>query len=91
MKQLNRYYRFAKISERKTRQIVKYFALDLTANKTARLTGLTHQSVNRIYLKIRNRVAEEGAAENSAKHYSRQSQSRFGDSFGRLVRLQWTG
>ncbi len=59
MKQLNRYYRFAKISERKIRQIIKYFALDLTANKAARLTGLTHQSVNRIYLKIRNRVAEE--------------------------------
>lgn len=59
MKQLNRYYRCAKISERKTRQIIKYFALDLTANKTARLTELTHQSVNRIYLKIRNRIAEE--------------------------------
>ncbi len=59
MKRLNRYYRFAKISERKTRQIIKYFALDLTANKTARLTDLTHQSVNRIYLKIRNRVAEQ--------------------------------
>ncbi len=59
MKQLNRYYRYAKISERKTRQIIKYFALDLTANKTAQLTALAHQSVNRIYLKIRNRVAEE--------------------------------
>ncbi len=59
MKQLNRYYRCAKISERKTRQIIKYFALDLTANKTAQLTGLTHQSINRIYLKIRHRVAEE--------------------------------
>ncbi len=59
MKQLNRYYRFAKISERKTRQIVKYFALDLTAQKTAVLTRLTRKSVNQIYLKIRNRVAEE--------------------------------
>ncbi len=59
MKQLNRYYRCAKISERKTRQIIKYFALDLTANKTARLTALTHKSVNRIYLKIRQRLAEE--------------------------------
>ena len=59
MNQLNRYYRCAKISERKTRQIIKYFALDLTANKTARLTALTHQSVNRIYLKIRRRIAEE--------------------------------
>ena len=59
MKQLNRYYRRSKISERKTRQIIKYFVLDLTANKTAHLTVLAHQSVNRIYLKIRNRIAEE--------------------------------
>ncbi len=59
MKQLNRYYRFAKISERKTRQIIKYFAIDLTAQKTAVLTNLTRKSVNQIYLKIRNRVAQE--------------------------------
>jgi len=59
MKQLNRYYRFAKINERKTRQIIRYFALDLTAQKTAVLTRLTRKSVNQIYLKIRNRVAEE--------------------------------
>ena len=59
MKQLNRYYRHAKISERKTGQIIKYFALDLTAHKTALLTDLTRKSVNQIYLKIRNRVAEE--------------------------------
>ncbi len=59
MKQLNRYYRFAKISERKTRQIIKYFALDLTAQKTAVLTSLTRKSINQIYLKIRNRVAEQ--------------------------------
>ncbi len=59
MKQLNRYYRGAKISERKTRQIIKYFALDLTANKTAQICGLTYKSVKQIYLKIRNRIAEE--------------------------------
>ena len=59
MKQLNRYYRYAKISERKIRQIIKYFALDLTANKTALLTGLTYKSVKQIYLKIRIRVAEQ--------------------------------
>ena len=59
MKQLNRYYRCAKISERKTRQIIRYFALDLTASKTAELAAMPHQSVNRIFLKIRNRVAAE--------------------------------
>lgn len=59
MKQLNRYYRCAKISERKTPQIIKYFVLDLTANKTALLIGLSYKSVKQIYLKIRNRIAEE--------------------------------
>lgn len=33
-------------------------ALDLTANETAKLTGLTHKTVNRIYLKIRQRLAK---------------------------------
>jgi transposase-like protein len=59
MKQLNRYYRYAKISERKTRQIIKFFALDLTANRVAQITGLTHKSVNQIFLKIRRRIAQE--------------------------------
>ncbi len=59
MKQLNRYYRYSKISERKTRQIIRYFALDLTADKTAQICGLTHKSVKQIYLKIRNRIAEQ--------------------------------
>jgi transposase-like protein len=59
MEQLNRYYRCSKISERKTRQIISSFALDLTAAKTAELVGLTRKSVNQIYLKMRRRVAEE--------------------------------
>ena len=59
MKQLNRYYRYAKISERKTRQIIKFFALDLTAHKTSQVCKLTRKSVNQIYLKIRQRIAEE--------------------------------
>lgn len=59
MKQLNRYYRRAKISERKTRQIIRYFALDLTANKTALLTDITYKSIKQIYLKIRSRISEE--------------------------------
>ena len=59
MEQLNRYYRCSKISERKTRQIIRYFALDLTAGKTAEIVGLTRKSVNQIYLKIRFRIAQE--------------------------------
>ena len=37
---------------------MKYFALDLTASNTARLTGLSVRSVNTIYLKIRRRIAQ---------------------------------
>ncbi len=59
MQQLNCYYRRSRISEKKFREIIKYFSLDLTANRTAVLTGLTHKTVNQIYLKIRFRLAQE--------------------------------
>lgn len=41
------------------RQISKYFTLDLTASKTAEIVALTRLSVSRIFVKIRNRIAEE--------------------------------
>src|SRR5919112_1031108 len=59
MEQLNRYYRCSKISERKTRQLIRYFAHDLTASKTAELTGLTRRSVTVLFVKTRQRIAEE--------------------------------
>lgn len=58
MAQVNRYYRHAKLSERKFRQLLRYFALDLTASDTARLTGLSVRSVNAIYLRLRHRLLE---------------------------------
>jgi len=54
----NKYYRRSRISEKRFRQLVRYFALDLCASDTARLTGLTTKIVNVIYLKIRQRIAE---------------------------------
>ncbi|OLE51687.1 MAG: IS1595 family transposase [Acidobacteria bacterium 13_1_20CM_3_53_8] len=59
MQQLNRYYRRSKISERKVRHLVRHFALDLTASHAAKLTGLSRRSVTSIFLKIRERIAEE--------------------------------
>ena len=59
MQWLNRYYRRSKISERKFRQIVRYFALDLTASDAAYLTKLSRRSVTSIFLKIRARISEE--------------------------------
>src|SRR5947209_19273575 len=59
MEQLNRYYRCSKISERKMRQLIRFFAHDLTASKTAELAGLTRRSVTVLFVKIRQRIAEE--------------------------------
>src|SRR5205814_5554272 len=59
MQRLNRYYKRSKISERKFRQLVRHFALDLTASHAAQLTGLSRRSVTSIFLKIRERIAQE--------------------------------
>jgi transposase len=59
MKPVNRYYLRSKISERKFRQIVRYFAMDFTASDVAQLTGLTRKTVTVIFLRIRQRVAAE--------------------------------
>lgn len=59
MREQNRYYRRDHISERKFRQLVRYFAMDFTAADTPQLTGLTRKSITVIFLKIRQRIAEE--------------------------------
>ncbi len=59
MERLNRYYRCSKISERKMRQVVRLFAYDLTASKSAEMLGLTRRSVTVIFVKIRQRIAQE--------------------------------
>jgi len=56
MIQKNRYYRGSKISEAKFRQLIRCFALDLTASRTAKMTRLSIRSVNPIYLKLRHRL-----------------------------------
>ena len=78
MKRLNRYYRRSRIAEKKFREIIKYFALDLTANKTAELTGLTHKTVNQIYLKIRQRLAEDSQRQSPFSGEVEVDESYFG-------------
>ncbi|MCH7638485.1 MAG: IS1595 family transposase [Bacteroidetes bacterium] len=56
MPRLNKYYRRSRISEARFRQLIRCSALDLTASHTAQLTGLSHRSVNAIFLKIRHRL-----------------------------------
>jgi hypothetical protein len=55
----NRYYRGSHLSERKLREVIRHFAHDLPASNAAQLTGVTRKTVNTIYLKIRQRIAEE--------------------------------
>ena len=52
----NKHYRRSKISEAKFRQIVRHFALDLTATECAALSGVSVRSINSIYLRIRERM-----------------------------------
>ena len=58
MIQKNRYFSHSKISEAKFRQILRYFAMDLTATDCAELSGVSVRSVNTIYLRVRRRLAE---------------------------------
>ncbi len=47
----------SKISERKFREIVRYFALDIEAKKTAEIVGLNRKTVQNYYNKIRKAIA----------------------------------
>ena len=55
----NKYQKFSKITEPKFRQLLRLFALDLTASDTAKLTGVSIRSVNSPCLKSRRRLADE--------------------------------
>lgn len=55
----NCYFKRSKLSEPKFRQILRLFALDLTASDAARLSGVSVRSVNDIYLRLRTRLAYE--------------------------------
>ena len=59
MNSKSKYQKFSKITEPKFRQLLRLFALDLTASDTAKLTGVSIRSVNNLYLKLRRRLADE--------------------------------
>ena len=61
MNDRNPYFYKSKLSGSKFRQILRYFALDLTATDTAELTGISVRSINDIYLRLRRHLAEECA------------------------------
>ena len=54
----NKYSFRGKISEEKFRMIVRLFCLGIEAKKSAELTNLNCSTVNNIYRKLRERIAE---------------------------------
>ncbi|SMN11934.1 Mobile element protein [uncultured Candidatus Thioglobus sp.] len=58
MKVKNKYVIRSRISERKFREIIKYFSLDLNAVQIQKLTGLSRQTINKYIKAIRQRIFE---------------------------------
>jgi len=54
----NKYIKRSRISEAKFRDLVRYFSLDLDAQKIAILTNLNRNTINRYLTLIRKRIAE---------------------------------
>ncbi len=54
----NKYCNRSRISERKFREIIKYFSLDLEAKKIAEITKISRRTINKILEKVRERLAE---------------------------------
>jgi len=54
----NKYIKRSRISEAKFREFVRYFSLDLDAQKIAMLTRLNRNTVNRYTKLVRTRIAE---------------------------------
>ena len=55
----NKYMIHSRISEKKFREILKYFALDLEAKKIAEICKITRACVNRIVREIRILISKE--------------------------------
>jgi transposase-like protein len=53
---LNKYKNHSHISAKKFREIIKYFSLDFTATNTSKLTGISRNTINKLFNKIRHHL-----------------------------------
>lgn len=77
-KRKNKYIKVAKISEEKFREIIKCFALDLTATDVAEITNLNRKTINRIYNKVRERIVLLSSGNNKVDGEVELDESYFG-------------
>jgi len=74
----NKYIKNARISEKKFKEILKYFCVDLTAVQTSKITGINRNTVNRYYNKFRERIVKLCNLESPFKGEIEVDESYFG-------------
>ena len=74
----NKYIFRSKISEAKFRQIVKLFCIDLNATQISQVVELNRNTINRLLLGIRERIAEFCEAESPVSGEVEVDESYFG-------------
>ncbi len=60
MKAKNKYANRSKISEKKLREIIRYFTADIEAQKISNFTEVKRNTINRYLKEIRKKIAEYG-------------------------------
>ncbi len=84
MKRKNRFVHRSKISEKRFRTFLRWFAAGLTTRIIARRTKLNRNTINKLSLQLRERMAEDCAESNSAV-----MRIRAGAAFWRYVRMRF--
>ena len=74
----NKYCNRSRISEKKFREIIKYFSLDLEAKKISILTEVSEQTLTKYFHKIREKIAEFCADEAKFSGVVEVDESYFG-------------
>ena len=74
----NRYVKRSRISEKKFRQLVKLFSLDLDAVQISALSHLNRNTINRYLAAMRNQIAEFCELESPLKGEVEIDESYFG-------------
>lgn len=83
MAQKNRYLFRGRISERKFRDLLRVFALDITADRAAILASLNHKTAAGIFTLLRHRMAELAQADCPFHGQVELDESYFGPSRSR--------
>ena len=85
----NKYIYRSRISEKKFREILKYFAQDIEATKIANLTGISRISINKILKNIRILMAKECEKISKFSGEISSSQARLEASLWDWWKLLW--